>query len=110
MLTEAIHTPFMSDRALSIENARYIFNTMAEFGDEISFKEGGIIANRANQVLKDACEMLEVIKRDGLFKTLEMGKFAGVKRPINGGKGLDGVVEKHNDYYNPFIELIQKGA
>ena len=25
MLTEAIHTPFMSDRALSIENAKYIF-------------------------------------------------------------------------------------
>ena len=28
MLTEAIHTPFMSDRALSIENAQYIFRTM----------------------------------------------------------------------------------
>ena len=26
MMTEAIHTPFMSDRALSIENARYVFN------------------------------------------------------------------------------------
>ena len=28
MPTEAIHTPFMSDRYLSIENARYIFNNM----------------------------------------------------------------------------------
>ncbi|MDE5704196.1 MAG: lysine 5,6-aminomutase subunit alpha, partial [Bacteroidales bacterium] len=28
MPTEAIHTPFMSDRFLSIENAKYIFNNM----------------------------------------------------------------------------------
>lgn len=40
MLTEAIHTPFMSDRALSIENARYIFNNMADLGDELQFKRG----------------------------------------------------------------------
>ena len=31
MLTEAIHTPFMSDRALSIENAKYIFNNLKRF-------------------------------------------------------------------------------
>ena len=33
MLTEAIHTPFMSDRALSIENAQYIFRTMKDLGE-----------------------------------------------------------------------------
>ncbi|MGM0600095.1 MAG: lysine 5,6-aminomutase subunit alpha [Candidatus Rifleibacteriota bacterium] len=110
MLTEAIHTPFMSDRALSIENARYIFKTMADLGDEITFKEDGIMAKRAAQVLKDACEMLEHVKGDGLFKTLEKGKFGGVKRPIDGGKGLNGVVEKHPDYYNPFYEIMEKGA
>ncbi|MBR6491591.1 MAG: lysine 5,6-aminomutase subunit alpha, partial [Bacteroidales bacterium] len=32
MPTEAIHTPFMSDRYLSIENARYIFNNMYDIG------------------------------------------------------------------------------
>lgn len=110
MLTEAIHTPFMADRALSLENAGYIARTMADLGDEISFKDDGIIASRARQVLGDAEKMLEEIKREGLFKTLEQGKFAGVKRPINGGKGLDGVIAKHADYFNPFIELMQKGA
>ena len=39
MPTEAIHTPFMSDRYLSIENARYIFNNMKNIGDEVVFKE-----------------------------------------------------------------------
>ena len=43
MLTEAIHTPFMQDRYLSIENAKYIFNNCRHIGDEIEFKEGGII-------------------------------------------------------------------
>lgn len=32
MLTEAIHTPFLADRALSIENALYIFNNLKDFG------------------------------------------------------------------------------
>ncbi len=52
MMTEAIHTPFMSDRALAIENAQYIFRTMADFGSEIEFKEGGIIRSRAAEVLR----------------------------------------------------------
>ena len=46
MLTEAIHTPFMSDRALSIENAKYIFNNMEALGDELEFKQGGIMQQR----------------------------------------------------------------
>lgn len=110
MLTEAIHTPLMSDRALSIENASYIANTMADLGDEIEFKSDGIMAKRANGVLERACFMLEEIKKDGLFKTLEKGKFAGVKRPLNGGKGLNGVFRKQDGYFNPFIEIMLKGA
>ncbi|MBV8490818.1 MAG: D-lysine 5,6-aminomutase subunit alpha, partial [Candidatus Eremiobacteraeota bacterium] len=41
MLTEAIHTPFLGDRALALENARYVMNTARHFGDEITFKPGG---------------------------------------------------------------------
>ena len=39
MPTEAIHTPFMSDRFLSIENAKYIFNNMKSIGDEVPAME-----------------------------------------------------------------------
>ena len=67
MLTEAIHTPFMSDRALAIENAKYIFNTMKNLSDEIEFKQGGI-ENRANEVLKRAAELLGDIEKMGIFK------------------------------------------
>lgn len=109
MLTEAIHTPFMSDRFLSIENAKYIQNTMADLSDEIVFKPDGIMTNRADEVLKKACRLLEEIEHAGLFETLERGTFAGIKRPINGGKGLIGVVEKADKYFNPFIELMLGG-
>lgn len=108
MLTEAIHTPFMSDRYLSIENAKYIFNNMKSIGDEMEFKEGGIIRSRAAKVLDDATELVEKIEKEGLFTALEKGIFADIKRPKNGGKGLAGVVEKGSNYFNPFIELLHK--
>jgi beta-lysine 5,6-aminomutase alpha subunit len=106
MLTEAIHTPLMSDRALSIENAQYIFKNMKSIREEIMFKEGGIIETRADEVLNQAYILLKEIEKEGLFKTIEKGIFAGIKRSINGGKGLEGVIEKENDYFNPFIELM----
>lgn len=109
MMTEAIHTPFISDRALSIENARYIFNNMKSIGDEVEFKKGGIIENRANEVLGKAVNLLEEIEKEGLFATLEQGKFADVKRARTGGKGLDGVFVKDEKYYNPFISLMLGG-
>ncbi|MBE6226586.1 MAG: D-lysine 5,6-aminomutase subunit alpha [Bacteroidales bacterium] len=107
MPTEAIHTPFMSDRFLSIENAKYIFNNMKSIGDEMEFKEGGIIRNRAKEVLDNAISLLEQMTSEGLFNALEKGIFGDVKRSRVGGKGLDGVVEKGANYMNPFINLMK---
>ena len=110
MMTEAIHTPFMSDRALSIENAQYIQNTMKNFGDDIVYKEGGIMQTRANEVLEKAAELLKKIEEQGMFATLEAGTFADIKRPRDGGKGLAGVVTKNDNYFNPFIDLMKGGV
>lgn len=107
MPTEAIHTPFMSDRYLSIENAKYIFGNMKNIGDEVEFKENGIIRNRAKKVLDDATNLLEQMESEGLFSALEKGIFGDVKRPRNGGKGLDGVTQKAEHYFNPFIDLMK---
>ncbi len=106
MPTEAIHTPFMSDRYLSIENAKYIFNNMKNIGDEVEYKKGGIIQRRAQEVLDKTLVLLQNIEKEGLFTALEKGIFADIKRPKNGGKGLAGVVGKGNNYYNPFIERM----
>lgn len=106
MPTEAIHTPFMSDRYLSIENAKYIFKNMKSIGDEMEFKENGIVRNRAKEVLNKATVLLEKIQAEGLFKALQKGIFADVKRPVDGGKGLDGVAPKQEGYLNPFITMM----
>jgi len=109
MLTEAIHTPFLQDRMLSIENAQYIFNNARDLGSEIEFKKDGIIQQRAQFVLSEAEKMLKEIESEGIFQTIEKGKFGGVKRSLTGGKGLDGVIEKSDQYFNPFIPLMLGG-
>ena len=107
MPTEAIHTPFMSDRYLSIENAKYIFNNMHSIGEEMEFREGGICRERAKLVLNNTIALLEEIVKEGLFTALEKGIFGDVKRPKNGGKGLEGVTQKGENYYNPFVEIMK---
>ena len=107
MPTEAIHTPFMSDRFLSIENAKYIFNNMRSIGEDLEFKEGGIVRSRAKLVLDNAIDLLEKMTSEGLFNALEKGIFGDVKRSRTGGKGLSGVTAKSNNYMNPFINLIK---
>jgi len=109
MLTEAIHTPFMSDRAIAIDNALYIFRTMKDLGSEITFKRGGIMETRVDEVLNKAADLIQEIEKEGLFSTIEQGKFAGIKRPLTGGKGLAGVVLKENAYFNPFVNLMLGG-
>lgn len=106
ILTEAIHTPFLHDRYLSIENAKFIFNNMHSLGEEIQFKEGGRIQQRANQVLRQAVDMLEEIGAIGLMEAINRGMFANIGRPPDGGKGLSGVVAKDEGYYNPFPGLM----
>ncbi len=110
MLTEAIHTPFISDRYLSIANSQYIFNNARSLGNEIFFKEGGRIQSRAAQLLNEACNMLREVEEIGLEKAMEKGFFADIKRSPEGGKGSSGVIKKHVDYYNPFIDLFMNNS
>ena len=46
------------------------------------------------------------VEKEGLFSTIEKGIFGGVKRPFDGGHGLEGVCTKGENYFNPFIELF----
>ncbi len=104
MLTEAIHTPFLQDRYLAIKNARYVMNAARHLSDELVFRSGGRMEQRANQVLSQALDLLNLVNEIGLMAALEQGLFADVKRSRTGGKGLEGVAIKAPDYYNPFIE------
>lgn len=109
MLTEALHTPLLQDRYVSIKNAKYVFEGNRHLMGEVEFRAGGLIETRANTVLAQAVEQLEHVVEIGLFKALENGEFADVKRDPEGGRGLDGVVVKAPDYFNPFYEELRAG-
>jgi len=110
MMTEAIHTPFLGDRALSLENARYVMNTARNFGDEIEVRPGGIIERRAQSVLRDARDVLARVADRGLMESIEAKVFADVHRSPNGGRGFDGVFERAPEYWNPFESAPARAA
>ncbi len=106
MPTEAMHTPLLQDRWMSIKNAKYIFNGAKNLGREIEFKQGGVIESWASKVLKDTHGLLSLIHQKGLFQAIEERAFAEVKRTETGGKGHDGVIPRDSQYLNPFFELL----
>ena len=63
-------------------------------------------------MLREAVDLLERIAGhpQGLIQAIADGTFGITKRPIDGGKGLDGVVELAAGAYNPALELLEKEA
>ncbi|MDD2283220.1 MAG: lysine 5,6-aminomutase subunit alpha [Eubacteriales bacterium] len=107
MLTEAIHTPFIQDRYLAIENARYIMNNARHLREELEIVPDGRMQKRASEVLAKAADLLSQVAGIGLFTALERGMFADVKRTREGGKGLQGVFMQAAEYYNPFLDNMK---
>ena len=68
------------------------------------------IAKQQQTSEQASATMLAEVEKEGLFSTIEQGKFGGVKRPRDGGKGLEGVCVKDDQYFNPFIPLMLGGA
>lgn len=106
ILSEAIHTPYIHERMLAIQNTSYVFNYAKDFAAEFNIRDNGIIQQRATDVLQNAYHFLQQIKQDGLISTIEAGKFGGISRSIYGGKGSEGVFDKSNNYFNPFENLL----
>ena len=106
MMTEGIHTPFLSDRDLALENANYIFGGASSLAGELRFEEGGAVERRAAQVLEECRQMLAKVADIGMFAAIEAGMFADTVRTRTGGKGLDGVVAKGDAYTNPIAERL----
>lgn len=110
MLSEAIHTPLLQDRYLSIESCKMVFKAMRNIGDEIYFRRDGRVLQRAGEVLDQAVLMLEKISSIGLMEAISRGMFAEIKRSPGGGKGLDGVIQKGPGYINPFPGIFNTGG
>lgn len=106
MATEAMHTPLLQDRWMSIKNAKYIFNGAKDLGRDISYRPGGQIESWGAKVMKDTIAHLEMIHKKGMFKAIEERAFAEVSRTEKGGKGFDGVMLRDPGYLNPFFEIL----
>ncbi|HVB73160.1 MAG TPA: lysine 5,6-aminomutase subunit alpha [Ktedonobacteraceae bacterium] len=106
MPTEAIHTPLLQDRFLSIRSALYVFNAARDLSEQFDWREDSLVARWADQILRDSVDLLHEMDTLGLFKGLEAGLFANIKRSPDGGRGLDGVIERGAMYFNPFYEAL----
>ncbi|MER6811491.1 lysine 5,6-aminomutase subunit alpha [Spirillospora sp. NPDC000708] len=106
MMTEGIHTPWLSDRDLALENVRYVRDACGALAEDFMPRPDGMIVQRARQVLSESVELLERISDDGLLTAIAEGTFGVTRRPPDGGKGLDGVVERADGYVNPAIEIL----
>ncbi len=110
MMTEGIHTPFLSDRDLALENANYVRNAAGRLAESFRPEPGGFIDRRARQVLGESVELLRRIRDDGLLKAIGAGTFGVTRRPSDGGRGLDGVIVKAEGYFNPASEILADSA
>jgi len=107
MMTEGIHTPFLSDRDLALENVRYVRRAAGRLGASFRPEPDGFVAQRARQVLGEAIDLLRKIGSQGLLNAIAEGTFGVTRRPADGGRGLDGVVERASGYYNPAAEMLE---
>jgi len=109
MLTEAVHTPWLSDRDLALQNVRYVFNAAGDMAEDFHPAPDGLVVQRAHQVLGEAVDLLERIVDDGMLNAIGDGTFGLMKRPADAGRGLDGVVSHGGSYYNPASEILAEG-
>jgi beta-lysine 5,6-aminomutase alpha subunit len=120
MMTEAVVTPWLSDRDLALQNVRYVLDAAGGLTEDFHPPRDGLIQTRARQVLSEAVELLERITADTsargsdypqpLLAAVADGTFGAMRRPPQKGKGLDGVVAKADGYDNPATALLEEGA
>ncbi|MBA3745794.1 lysine 5,6-aminomutase subunit alpha, partial [Sporichthya sp.] len=107
MMTEAVVTPFLSDRDLALRNARYVLDAAGRLHEDLQLAPDSFIGHRAHHVLGEAVELLERIGAEGLLAAIGDGTFGLMRRPADRGKGLDGVAAKAEGYCNPVAELLE---
>ena len=117
MMTEAVVTPFLSDRDLALQNVRYVLGAAGGLTEDFHPPRDGFIQTRARQVLSEAVDLLEKIVDDKgqpgsvpLLQAIGDGTFGLMKRPADRGKGLDGVVMCAPGYDNPATTLLEGDA
>lgn len=85
-----------------------MFNIARALGNEIEFKKDGFVAKRAQQVLDETEQFLKELREISLMEAIAQGRFANIRRAVDGGSGLDGVFVKDSGYSNPVMEQLEQ--
>ena len=109
MMTEAVVTPWLSDRDLALQNVRYVMNAAGNLHEDFRPAPDGFIARRAQDVLGESIGLLRDIQEHphGLLDAIGDGTFGLMKRPADRGRGLDGVSRRAPDYFNPAFDILE---
>ena len=102
MMTEAMHTPLLADRYVALKAAR-------------TFTARPAASTRSSPCAKTARSPTAPASSSAAMKLLEecqptawwppsAGPLRRREARETGGKGLEGVLEKSTDYFNPFLE------
>ena len=102
MMTEAVVTPWISDRDLALQNVRYVLDAAGALHEDFRPAPDGFIAQRARQVLGETIDLLDRIAGDtdssGTAPLLDRDRrrhlrpdeATGRRRPRTGRRGREG--------------------
>ena len=109
MMTEAVVTPWLSDRDLALQNVRYVMNAAGSLHEDFRPAPDGFIASGPAGARRDhrPARADRCDHDDGLLDAIADGTFGLMKRPADAGRGLDGVARKADVYYNPATEILE---
>jgi beta-lysine 5,6-aminomutase alpha subunit len=109
MMTEAVVTPWISDRDLALQNVRYVMDAAGALHEDFRPAPDGFIAERARTVRGESIDLLDRIADHphGLLDAIADGTFGLMRRPPDAGRGLEGVAKKSSVYYNPTNEILE---
>jgi beta-lysine 5,6-aminomutase alpha subunit len=129
MMTEAVVTPWLSDRDLALKNVHYVMRAAGNLREDFRPPPGGFIERRATAVLNETVGLLQKIADDRqvvstgstgahhatgsegeqapLLAAIADGTFGLMRRPANAGRGLDGIAQKSATYFNPAVDILE---
>ena len=110
MMTEGIHTPFLSDRDLALENVRYVRAGRGPAGRELPARARRVRRAARSAGARRGGGPAAPDHGEGLLNAIADGTFGVTRRPADGGRGLDGVISGRRATSTRRSEFLRAGA
>ena len=111
MMTEAVVTPWLSDRDLALQNVRYVLDACSGLAEDFAPPADGFIATRARHGARRgrrACSSgSSTTACSRRSPTARSGSCAGPRTPARASTASSG---KADGYVNPAVDLLESGA